>query len=199
MMGSVARGGDRQEGGAQSVIICEYRGTRVSSDSSVRRFESPAIRVSAIPVRGARNSSSVPCKVGEWLSLVEHLVRDQGVGGSNPLSPTISSWFALTQFSRFPQVSDSKHRVFVSQLCPDISAQDCEGRSALLGTLARRRMVFGHCCSDCPEENFSSSSERLTGTMLQGKKNAKTSEAPSRRRHQEAQRISPAPLASAVE
>src|SRR5947207_7922887 len=27
---------------------------------------------------------------GEWLSLVEHLVRDQGVGGSNPLSPTIS-------------------------------------------------------------------------------------------------------------
>jgi hypothetical protein len=29
--------------------------------------------------------------VGEWLSLVEHLVRDQGVGGSNPLSPTIYS------------------------------------------------------------------------------------------------------------
>ncbi len=30
------------------------------------------------------------CKgYGEWLSLVEHLVRDQGVGGSNPLSPTI--------------------------------------------------------------------------------------------------------------
>ena len=26
--------------------------------------------------------------VGEWLSLVEHLVRDQVVGGSNPLSPT---------------------------------------------------------------------------------------------------------------
>ena len=30
-------------------------------------------------------------KFGEWLSLVEHLVRDQGVGGSNPLSPTIFS------------------------------------------------------------------------------------------------------------
>ena len=29
-----------------------------------------------------------PTSVGEWLSLVEHLVRDQGVGGSNPLSPT---------------------------------------------------------------------------------------------------------------
>ena len=33
---------------------------------------------------------SVLKRVGEWLSLVEHLVRDQGVGGSNPLSPTIS-------------------------------------------------------------------------------------------------------------
>ena len=29
-----------------------------------------------------------PSNVGEWLSLVEHLVRDQGGGGSNPLSPT---------------------------------------------------------------------------------------------------------------
>ena len=32
----------------------------------------------------------LPVSVGEWLSLVEHLVRDQGVGGSNPLSPTNS-------------------------------------------------------------------------------------------------------------
>ena len=28
-------------------------------------------------------------QVGEWLSLVEHSVRDAGVGGSNPLFPTI--------------------------------------------------------------------------------------------------------------
>ena len=35
--------------------------------------------------------------VGEWLSLVEHLVRDQGVGGSNPLSPTnLSLTFSIT-------------------------------------------------------------------------------------------------------
>ena len=27
--------------------------------------------------------------VGAWLSLVERLVRDQEVGGSNPLAPTI--------------------------------------------------------------------------------------------------------------
>ncbi len=26
---------------------------------------------------------------GEWRSLVAHFVRDEGVGGSNPLSPTI--------------------------------------------------------------------------------------------------------------
>jgi hypothetical protein len=34
-----------------------------------------------------RGSASVDL-VGAWLSLVEHLVRDQGVGGSNPLAPT---------------------------------------------------------------------------------------------------------------
>ena len=28
-------------------------------------------------------------QVGTWLSLVEHRVRDAGVGGSNPLVPTI--------------------------------------------------------------------------------------------------------------
>src|SRR5262249_47783043 len=37
--------------------------------------------------------------VGAWLSLVEHLVRDQGVGGSNPLAPTISSAWALARSS----------------------------------------------------------------------------------------------------
>jgi hypothetical protein len=36
-----------------------------------------------------RHVVPVVSSVGEWLSLVEHLVRDQGVGGSNPLSPTI--------------------------------------------------------------------------------------------------------------
>ena len=41
----------------------------------------------AIQARGER-SDRVHASVGEWLSLVEHLVRDQGVGGSNPLSPT---------------------------------------------------------------------------------------------------------------
>ena len=34
------------------------------------------------------NDTHLQPMFGEWLSLVEHLVRDQGVGGSNPLSPT---------------------------------------------------------------------------------------------------------------
>ena len=46
-------------------------------------------------------------EVGEWLSLVEHLVRDQGVGGSNPLSPTINPKQLIELASipvlRFPQ------------------------------------------------------------------------------------------------
>ena len=43
-------------------------------------------------------------KFGEWLSLVEHLVRDQGVGGSNPLSPTIKS-------HKVNELADCKFRV----------------------------------------------------------------------------------------
>src|SRR5215468_6885663 len=35
---------------------------------------------------GARPRSEQ--SVGAWLSLVEHSVRDRGVGGSNPLAPT---------------------------------------------------------------------------------------------------------------
>src|SRR5262249_52637702 len=29
--------------------------------------------------------------IGAWLSLVEHLVRDEGVAGSNPAAPTMKS------------------------------------------------------------------------------------------------------------
>jgi hypothetical protein len=59
-------------------------------------------RVSGPNLFGPRDSRAIPQialldSVGEWLSLVEHLVRDQGVGGSNPLSPT--NFFK--QFLRF--------------------------------------------------------------------------------------------------
>src|SRR5471030_2580328 len=48
------------------------------------------------PPGGKSGLTRAPCRgrsatlftVGEWLSLVEHLVRDQGVAGSNPVSPT---------------------------------------------------------------------------------------------------------------
>jgi hypothetical protein len=36
--------------------------------------------------------------VGAWLSLVEHSVRDRGVGGSNPLAPTKFPPKTLTDF-----------------------------------------------------------------------------------------------------
>ena len=41
--------------------------------------------------------------VGEWLSLVEHLVRDQGVGGSNPLSPT-NYLNPVIELAKFPNL-----------------------------------------------------------------------------------------------
>ena len=37
---------------------------------------------------GARLSSKMRPAFGDWRSLVAHFVRDEGVGGSNPLSPT---------------------------------------------------------------------------------------------------------------
>src|SRR5580765_7631914 len=43
------------------------------------------------PICGTKRNTDV----GAWLSLVEHLVRDQGVGGSNPLAPTISPLVSL--------------------------------------------------------------------------------------------------------
>jgi hypothetical protein len=55
--------------------------------------------------------------VGEWLSLVEHLVRDQGVGGSNPLSPTIkSSHISSLALTAFPAIPELGH------ICLPISA-----------------------------------------------------------------------------
>src|ERR1700686_5384388 len=48
--------------------------------------------------------SAVRSTVGEWLSLVEPLVRDQGVGGSNPLSPT-NLFKYLNCASGFPSTS----------------------------------------------------------------------------------------------
>jgi hypothetical protein len=53
-----------------------------------------------------------PLQVGEWLSLVEHLVRDQGVGGSNPLSPT-NSFQAL---AKWPGREGLHKRVYIDRV-----------------------------------------------------------------------------------
>jgi hypothetical protein len=55
----------------------------------------------------------LPC-VGEWLSLVEHLVRDQGVGGSNPLSPT--NYFQSLTILQILQIEPLVWRLWVPQL-----------------------------------------------------------------------------------
>ncbi len=65
------------------------RGRSGSKCKAIERKDQSAecytVQVDAAPAfPGSRSQPSV----GEWLSLVEHLVRDQGVGGSNPLSPT---------------------------------------------------------------------------------------------------------------
>src|SRR6266478_4544639 len=72
--------------------IKQYRNKRLFEKAhAARATKSPDRRMlyclsssrHVVPVVAVIQSS-----VGEWLSLVEHLVRDQGVGGSNPLSPT---------------------------------------------------------------------------------------------------------------
>jgi hypothetical protein len=57
--------------------------------NSARRSRCYNFTVEALGLKFARSRYFLSAgTVGEWLSLVEHLVRDQGVGGSNPLSPT---------------------------------------------------------------------------------------------------------------
>ena len=65
-----------------------------------RKYEMYNLEVVSVAMRPAWRSGNV----GEWLSLVEHLVRDQGVGGSNPLSPTNSFQLSLRRVRRPPGV-----------------------------------------------------------------------------------------------
>ena len=78
---------------------CETRDRRLHDVRQVQRRQVKRLQVlyflteseppgfRAFGPRGSEHSSSFHL-VGAWLSLVEHLVRDQGVGGSNPLAPT---------------------------------------------------------------------------------------------------------------
>src|ERR1039457_4315160 len=86
----------RQQGGAQSdhtsMQMVYETGFRApfTAASPNRRFCYTCCSVSSGKTHhSAPDETHLQTMFGEWLSLVEHLVRDQGVGGSNPLSPTI--------------------------------------------------------------------------------------------------------------
>jgi hypothetical protein len=66
-----------------AITAQELAPARVSKSPHTRMLYCLSPSRHVVPVASVIQSS-----VGEWLSLVEHLVRDQGVGGSNPLSPT---------------------------------------------------------------------------------------------------------------
>src|SRR5579871_3300886 len=61
-----------------------FRGHHSGDSATLYRAYQPGKTHQAAP-----DDTHLHTMFGEWLSLVEHLVRDQGVGGSNPLSPTI--------------------------------------------------------------------------------------------------------------
>jgi hypothetical protein len=86
-------------------IICSEHGCYNALAGKLSRFL-PSCSLTRIAAR----------LVGEWLSLVEHLVRDQGVGGSNPLSPTnyLKGINAVTSLTALATPTA------VSELCPDL-------------------------------------------------------------------------------
>ena len=86
----------------------EFRALFIDEDERARvaqAFNSATLVHLTERNEGTKRARPRPCNTlstvfGEWLSLVEHLVRDQGVGGSNPLSPTIFRINRLQQISR---------------------------------------------------------------------------------------------------
>ena len=91
---------------------CEARNSRTwwRAGSAARPDRPPASAILSSGIRTLRLSCLRPSRfrtissfdlVGAWLSLVEHLVRDQGVGGSNPLAPTNTNQNAWPIQARF--------------------------------------------------------------------------------------------------
>ncbi len=64
-------------------FFCVWAG--ISSEGD---YNNPALNGVAVG-RSDNHNDALVVYVGAWLSLVERLVRDQEVGGSNPLAPTI--------------------------------------------------------------------------------------------------------------
>src|SRR5439155_16095055 len=96
--------------------------------------------------------------VGAWLSLVEHSVRDRGVGGSNPLAPTISyrnspnSASRVTRFFIWATPWEPSARCFKFALHPE---------SFGISRLRRSRLVH--------PAHFSKQSATLDATRCRGR------------------------------
>src|SRR5271169_3848866 len=102
-----------------------------------------AVKLMPVSSRHVRMCCWTVCNssVGEWLSLVEHLVRDQGVGGSNPLSPT-----------NFSTAYEQWKMRFVAMV------------SSLVSTVTIRSLLGGHKLRICVQN--SSSTENRCSFLL---------------------------------
>src|SRR5208283_4760179 len=83
--------------------IAAQKSVSIPASSAARASKSPNCRMLFCLSSGRHvvpMVTEIQSSVGEWLSLVEHLVRDQGVGGSNPLSPTNSKALIGTHSGR---------------------------------------------------------------------------------------------------
>jgi hypothetical protein len=69
---------------SSAIRISTHESYPTGLDPSTKRavLQSPVIRLHHVSKMNT---------VGVWLSLVEHTVRDRGVAGSNPVTPTFSS------------------------------------------------------------------------------------------------------------
>ena len=105
----------RAQSGEQAVLVIPVGGSKLTTSRGLAQHEATARwkhqRHGEVPLRSA-SWVVTPGRTGEptgedghseasgaWLSLVEHLVRDQGVGGSNPLAPTIYPRACMDQSS----------------------------------------------------------------------------------------------------
>ena len=57
-------------------------------EAGLERLGGLVSQINSRYIAGDPGARSRVTTVGEWRSLVAHIVRDDGVGGSNPLSPT---------------------------------------------------------------------------------------------------------------
>ncbi len=83
------------------------------------------------PCRVVNSEIERNAHVGAWLSLVERLVRDQEVGGSNPLAPTIylPSFQIITAAGSFCSEPLFRVTTFVTALTASLDALSPDGSS----------------------------------------------------------------------